>query len=283
MLDSYQHFLWVVETGSFSAAARRAHLSQPALSASIKKLEEHVGARLFERRPRGAVLTAAGRALEPRVVQALSALERGRREVAEVEGLARGEVRIAGGATACTYWLPPVLADFRLAHPFLTVRLREVFTTQVAQAVAEGQVELGIGEPGHDLPHEPLLFDPLVVVASPELAALWPDGLVPDAPVVVFPPGSSLRTLLDRHAPDVDRVMEVRSFGAVKGLVRAGIGLALLSASSVADDLAAGRLVEVPWPAAPRPREVHLVHAGVERLSPAARALREALVEAMRR
>jgi len=280
MLDAYRHFLWVVETGSFSAAARRAHLSQPALSASIKKLESHLGARLFDRRPRGAELTAAGRALQPRVMQALHALARGQREVAEVEGLARGEVRIAGGATACTYWLPPVLASFREAHPFLTVRLQEVFTTHVARAVAEGRVELGIGEPGHDLPSEPLLEDPLVVVAIPELAAQWPDGLVPDAPVVAFPSGSSLRSLLDRHAPEVDIVMEVRSFGAVKGLVRAGIGLALLSASSVANDIAASRLVEVPWPGLPRPRQVHLVHGGVERLSPAAQGLRAALLDA---
>jgi len=280
MLDAYQHYLWVVETGSFSAAARRAHLSQPALSASIKKLEEHVGARLFDRLPRGAALTAAGRALQPRVVQALEALRRGQREVAEVEGLARGEVRVAGGATACTYWLPPVLASFREAHPFLTVRLRETFTTEVARAVAEGRVELGIGQPGHDLPSEPLLEDPLAVVASPELAARWPDGLVPDAPVVAFPPGSSLRSLLDRSAPEVDIVMEVRSFGAVKGLVRAGIGLALLSASSVTADIAHGRLVRVPWDGLPGPRQVHLVHGGVERLSPAARGLREALLQA---
>lgn len=279
MLDAYRHFVWVVELGSFTAAARRAHLSQPALSASIRKLEEHLDAKLLHRLPRGARPTAAGLALLPRVEQALAALERGRQRVAEVEGLARGEVRIGGGATACTYYLPPVLAAFRHTHPGITVRLQEVFTTEVAQQVADGQLDLAIGTAHPDLPSETLLHDPLCVVAHPELAARWPDGLGAGAPVVAFPRGSSLRGLVDEAFPDVDIVMEVRSFGAVKGLARSGVGLALLSTRSVVADLESGRLVRIDEPRLPPPRPLMLVHPGEDQLPPAARALRLALLD----
>ena len=107
-----------------------------------------------------------------------------------------------------------------------------------------------------------------------------PIGHVTNGVHTTFWMGTPMQDLLDRSAPEVDIVMEVRSFGAVKGLVRAGIGLALLSASSVTADIAHGRLVRVPWDGLPAPRQVHLVHGGVERLSPAARGLRQALLQA---
>src|SRR6476646_6828458 len=107
MMDELGHFLLVVELGTWTAASRRAHLSQPALTASIHRLEAAFGARLLHRGPSGAVLTAAGQALLPWARQALASVERGRRAVAEVEGLRAGEVHLAAGSTACAVFLPP--------------------------------------------------------------------------------------------------------------------------------------------------------------------------------
>src|SRR5215212_2052563 len=100
MLESLRHFLLITEHGTFTRAARRAHLSQPALTASIHKLEEELGARLFHRGRTGAALTAAGEALVPRARAALAAVADARRAVAEIEGLRSGEVRLGAGATA---------------------------------------------------------------------------------------------------------------------------------------------------------------------------------------
>lgn len=280
MLEAYQHFVWVVDLGTFTAAAAKAHLSQPALSASIRKLESHVGAQLLHRHARGAVPTAAGEALLPRVRAALAALDEGQRAVAEVEGLAAGEVRLGGGATACTFWLPPLLARFRKAHPGVTVRLREVFSSRVAEEVAAGRLDLGVGSPASQVESEPFRDDGLVLVATAEVVQglRRVDGrLAPGTPVVGFPPGSSLRAWQDAALPDAEVVMEVRSFAAVKGLVRAGIGVAVLSRSSVVDDVAEGRLVEVTDPRLAASRPVALLHNGVHRLSPAARAMRDLL------
>src|SRR5262245_36137821 len=117
MLDELRHFLEIARQGTFTAAARQVHLSQPALTASIHRLESELGANLLDRGPGGAVLTAAGRALVPWAESALSSVARGRRAVREIESLESGEVRIGAGSTACLILLPPLLAEFHDAHP----------------------------------------------------------------------------------------------------------------------------------------------------------------------
>lgn len=276
MLDALHHFLLIARHGTFRAAARHAHLSQPALSASIQRLEETLHARLLHRDPTGARPTAAGEALLPHARAALAAVEAGRRAVAEVEGLTRGRVRLGGGSIACTWLLPPLLARFRALHPAVELRLRELFTPQVQAAVLDGELDLGVAA---DLPAgpgvDPWRLDPLVLVASPDYAARLPPGPLPaGTPALSFQPGASLREALDQHLPELEVAIELGSLAALKGMLRAGMGVGLLSRSAVATDLQLGRLVELPDPRTPPPRCLQLVHPGLDRLSPAARALR---------
>ena len=149
MFDELRHFLLIVEHGTFTAAARRAHLSQPALTASIRRLEDRFGAKLLHRGAGGAELTAAGRALVPRAHAALAAVAEAQRAVQEIEGLEAGMVSIGAGATACTYILPPLLARYRKLHPGVRFRLREAFTDQISLALEQGDIDLGvISDPG---------------------------------------------------------------------------------------------------------------------------------------
>jgi molybdate transport repressor ModE-like protein len=270
MLDALHLFLRIAEEGTFTAAARRAHLSQPALTAAIHRLEDAFGARLFDRGPGGARLTAAGRALVPWAEAALAAVDRGRRAVAEVEGLAAGEVRLGAGATACSVLLPPVLTAFRTAHPAIRLYLRESLADPARQRVEAGELDLAV-VPGEGT--EPWLEDELVLVCG---AGVAPERL----PFLTLPPGANHRALLDRNFPGVEVAMELSSLQAVKAHVEAGMGQALLSRASVARDLAEGRLVEVADRRTPISRTLSLLHLGVARLSPAARALRDAMLRA---
>ena len=262
MTDALHHFLLVVEAGSFTTAARRAHLTQPALSASIQRLEEQLDARLLDRLPRGARPTAAGEALLPHARAALASVEAGRRAVAEVMGLRAGQVTVGGGATACTTLLPPLLTAFHARYPGVRLRVRELLTPDVPRAVAEGELDLGVAEGLGD----PFVHDEIILVGAP--------GLRQPAPFVSFVAGSSLRRLLAQHFPEAEIAMELASIASVKGLVRAGMGQALLSRAACRDDLALGTLVELPDKRTPIPRDLGLVCAGVERLSPAAAELR---------
>lgn len=269
MIEELQHFLRIVELGTFTGAARRAHLSQPALTASIQRLEQAFGARLLIRGPGGATPTAAGAALVPHARAVLAGIEDARRAVAEIEGLHAGEVRVGASATACTYLLPPTLAAFRAEHPKIRFLLREATPDEVLEALDRGALDLGVISTDRG---EPWFVDQLILIASPELRAPT------QAPFVTFGRGSTSRALLERHFPEAEIVMELGSIAAVKGNVRAGIGIALVGRSAVEHDLAAGRLVEVADPRTPIPRPFHLVHRGVERLAPAAARLRERLL-----
>lgn len=278
MMDALHHFALIAEHGTFTRAARHAHLSQPALTASIRKLEDDMGARLLHRDRTGTSLTAAGKALLPRAQAILAAITDARRAVAEVEGLHAGEVRLGAGATACTYLLPPVLAKFRERYPGVRFLLREATTTDVLDALARGELDLGV------VTHpagEPWRKDELILVAAPTLD-LHHDPATPTAgpaPFVTLLRGTTTRELLDRHFPGARVVMELGSIAAVKGNVRAGIGVALVSRSAVEVDLSLGRLVEVRHPETPIPRPLHIVHPGRDRLPPAAAALRRLLLE----
>ena len=286
MLDSLQHLLLIVEHGTFTEAARRAHLSQPALTASIRRLEEAFGASLLHRGRKGASLTAAGEALLPRARAALAAVDEGRRAVEEVLELRSGEVRMGAGATACTYMLPKEIARFQRTYPGVTYRLRETTTEEAKQAVLEGDLDLAVtssvtGAP-HDDPAWAMLddelwrVDELILVAAPDLP---PEG----ASYLTFRPGSTPRELFQATFPEADVVMELGSIAAVKGHVRAGVGIALVSLDAVRDDLRRRKMVRVPDPRTPVERELRLVHRGRERLAPAVAALREQLLEPKRK
>jgi DNA-binding transcriptional LysR family regulator len=275
MLDPLRLFVLACETGSVTAASRAAHRTQPAVSAALRRLEEDLGARLLDRLPRGVRPTAAGHALLPHARATLASAQACRRAVAEVSGLEAGEVRIGGGAVAVEHLLPPVLARFHARWPRVRLRVKGVFTPRVPHEVRTGALDLGIAEettPG--LVGEPWRHDPLVLVAAPSLPL--PAGLR-GAPVVTFPRAASLRAAVDRLLPEAEIAVELGSVAAVLGHVRAGLGLALLSRSTAADDLKVGRLIEVPGPRPPE-RSLLLVHRGVDTLPPAAAALRALLL-----
>jgi len=259
----------IAERGTFTAAARAAHLTQPALSVSVRRLEQAFGARLLDRGRHGAEPTAAGRELLTRARVALSAIEDARRAVAELEGLERGVVRLGAGATTATYLLPPILARYRKRHPGVRIVLRELLRDEALDQIERGELDIAVltgpeGEHWRD--------DAFVLVAAPGVR-------LRGSPFLTFPKGTVTRAMLDQHFPDADIVMELGSIAAIKGHVAEGIGVALISRAAITRDLTLGRLVELRHPETPIPRELVLAHRGAERLTPAALALRELMLE----
>jgi len=283
VIDLFRHFLLVIEHGTFTAAARHARVTQPALTASIQRLETALGGRLFVRGPGGASLTEPGRALVPHARAAVAAVEDGRRAVAEILGLALGAVRLGAGATVCTYYLPAILARFREAHPGVQLLLREGPTDGLLDALEAGDLDLAIlarvpGAGGADflratrsgLVRERWLEDELVLVGAP--------GVDPrSAPFVTFGRGMTTRALLDARFPGVPIAMELGSIAAVKANTRSGVGVALVSRVSIQREVAAGQLVVLPSERTPILRPLYLVHRGKDRLAPAAAALAKML------
>lgn len=279
MLEPLRHFALVAQYGTFTTAARHAHVTQPALTASIQRLEGQLGAKLLDRGRGGASLTAAGEALLPRARAALAAVEEGKRAVAEVMGLTAGIVRLGAGATVCTYYLPRILARFRAKHSGVRIHLREANQDDLVDAVEAGDLDLTIlarvaGELPRGLAREKWVADELVLVAAPGLAE--PEA----APIVTLARGTTTRMLTDRYFPERAIAMELGSIAAVKANTRAGVGVALLSRHAVERDIATNHLEIVPSPRTPVARPFYLVHRGRARLPPAASELHRMLRKA---
>jgi DNA-binding transcriptional LysR family regulator len=268
MIDLFRYFLLACEERSITKAARRAHVTQPAMSSAMARLEEEMGVSLLHRDRGGVAPTTAGEALIPRAKAALAAVEDARRAVEEVRDLRTGRVRVGGGATVCAYYLPPVLAAYRAQHSSVKLLVREGTSEGTREAILAGELDLGIitvegGEFWRD--------DEMILVAAP-------DTDVKRAPMVTFPKGATIRDAVDRHFPGSEIVMELSGIASVIEHAAQGLGVALVSRVSVEDALSDGTLVEVKDPRTPIVRPLKIMHRGVERLSPAAAALRKLLL-----
>jgi len=263
-------FLAVVDTGSFTAAARRVHRTQPAVSAAIARVEAWAGATLLIRGPKGSAVTAAGAALVPHAQAVGAALADGLRAVAEVTDLVRGSVAVGAGAMACATLLPPVLGAFSRAHPGVLVRLVEGNNAALRERLRVGEVDLVVvTADGEEAAGELLAEDRLILVAAPGAER---------GPVVSFSPGSAVRAILERQWPGVPVAMELGSVSAVRAHVLAGAGPALISERLVQQDVASGRVVVVARAGFPVARHLTIEHRGEARLAPAAAALRRTLL-----
>jgi DNA-binding transcriptional LysR family regulator len=139
--------LAVVDHGSFTAAADELHVSQPALSQTVRALETELGTQLFHRIGRRVALTAAGEALVPAARQVVRGIETARARVADVVGLAHGYLDIVALPTLAVEPTARLVGAFREAHPGVTVRLAgPEDTREVMAMLADGRAELGIAD-----------------------------------------------------------------------------------------------------------------------------------------
>src|SRR5437016_1140663 len=137
-------FSEVVRQASFSRAAERLHLSQPAVSHHIRHLELALGARLLERAGRRAFPTHAGELLLEHAGRALAELEAARQAIQRLRGLVAGRVRLGTGATASTYLLPDALRRLRAQHPELELVIVTGNSADLAAAVAASQLDVAV-------------------------------------------------------------------------------------------------------------------------------------------
>jgi DNA-binding transcriptional LysR family regulator len=172
--ESLAAFLEIADSGSFSAAAGRLHLSQPAISKRIATLEHRLDSRLFDRIGRRVLLTEAGRTLLPYARRVREDLEDGRRALSHLSRAVQGRLMIGTSHHIGLHRLPPRLKAFAHAHPDVDLDIQFMDSEVACQAVLAGKLELGIvtlpTEPLEGLESLEIWPDPLAVVVSPEHA-----------------------------------------------------------------------------------------------------------------
>ncbi len=208
-LTPLRYFRAIAATGHLTRAAQTLGVTQPALSAMMKKLEAEVGAPLLHRTGRGVELTEAGRVFLTHCDEAVRSADSATRAVRELLGLERGTIRIGGGATAITYLLPPVVGAVRRAHPGLKFYVREAGSTAVGEAVLSGALDLGI------------VTLPIVLPGADDLLRI---PLVEDEMRLIVPPGHRLAS--SRSAsPERKRVGSSQTPGEPEDTSRSRSGL----------------------------------------------------------
>jgi DNA-binding transcriptional LysR family regulator len=277
-------FLAVGTFGGFRRAADALRVSQPAISARIKALEDSLGVTLFERGRTGLALSPAGRALRPHAEQLLHALALARQAVHDLRPASGGAVTIAAALSICTYLLPDVLKRFQAAHPKTLITVRSGHSKEVLEMVLAGEAELGLARSLHhpEVETVSLRDDPLVLVSAPG-GAMARTGRarleeVAAQPLILFDRGSSDWTLshgLFRRAGLVPNVvLEVESIEAAKRMVERGIGVAFLPQLAVVHEIRRRRLLAIEVrDAEPLSRSLDAIHPRQRPLGPEAQAL----------
>ncbi|MCU0758285.1 MAG: LysR family transcriptional regulator [Steroidobacteraceae bacterium] len=170
-LRQLRHFVAVVDTGNLSRAAERVAISQPALTRSIKNLEELLGVELLERKPRGVTPTEAGVSLYHHATIVLNACQRLAREVREIERGVTGTVRVGIASMFATHVMDRVAAQLAADHPRLALVVTEGFFEDLLRGLVDGRYDVVFSNfpqvpVSADLHLEPLLDVVSSVVAS---------------------------------------------------------------------------------------------------------------------
>ena len=290
---SLKSFAVLARTGSFTRAAARLHMSQPALTVQIHGLEAALGARLFDRNTREVRLTGIGAAILPAVDRLLRDMNLISSHTRELAAGSIGVVHVAALPSVSSTLLPRTMARLRKTHPGIVVSLVDTVAQKVFAAVRAETADMGIGvftSIDRDMAFEPLLVDELEAVMAPghPLAArkrLRLERLAGE-PLIMMDSQSSVRAMVENVMERMKRVTapayEVTYMSTAVGLARAGLGVTLVPSSALELEMVAGlvrRSVVTPG----LRRSVGVLRIAKRTLSPAAgiflAALRETAVE----
>ncbi len=265
-----RYFLAVVDEGSVTGAAGRLRVAQPSLSQALRAFEAELGTRLFHRVGRGLQLSSAGQALIGPARQVLRAMEEARLAVTDVMELASGTLDIAALATLAVDPMAPLIGRFRERHPGVQIRVLEPESADGVRAlVGDGTCELGAAHlplSGDQLTAHPLGEQELLLVLPPDAARATTGPIaareLARTPLVVSPPGTSTRILLEQafDAVGVTPQIAVQTAAreAIVPLVLAGAGAALLPAPLAHEAQRRGAIVRAARPKITR--TVGLIH-----------------------
>jgi DNA-binding transcriptional LysR family regulator len=234
LLTEFRTFVAVARDGTFTGAGQRLGLTQSAVSAQIRRLEEFLGVTLFDRTARSAALNATGREILAQTQEVLGLVDR---MVTHAGGHITGSLRVAAIASVQQDLLVKALHAFRADFPDVSVRIVPGVSLALLGQVDAAEVDLAVLiRPPFNLPPEltwqPLLAEPMVLAVPASLPALsWRDALA-SQPFIRYERASFGGRLVDaflrRHRIAVHEAVELDEIDAIANLVRAQLGVALM-------------------------------------------------------
>lgn len=267
--DQYRVFRSVAAAGSISRAAAELYISQPAVSQTLRQLEDRLGAELFVRTPRGIRLTSEGEALYSYVEQACSLVEAGEKRIEELKNLEAGEVRIGASDTLCKYFLARELGRFHDRYPDISVRVTNGTSYESLAMLRAGQVDIAfLNQP---ISAEGVVVRPYLEVndiflcgggytSLADRALTWEE--LASLPLIMLDPTSNSRRYVDAFARkmgvELRPSMELGSIDVMVDFVRRGFGVGAVIKQFVGSAPAEGALVQLRVEPEPPPRHIGL-------------------------
>ncbi|KFN09714.1 selenium metabolism-associated LysR family transcriptional regulator [Paenibacillus macerans] len=267
-------FYTVAERGSFSAAAQALHMTQPAVTMQIQALEDYFGCKLLVRSTKKIELTEAGQTLLPFARKSVEMIRETEQAMSRYTSMLEGRLQLGASLTIGEYVLPRLLGPFGQRYPHISIVMKVMNTTQIIEEIVGHQLNFGLVEAPvqhPDMVSEPVMEDELklIVPAGHPLSGKKTATLeeVVSYPFVLREKGSGTRQVMEaefkRRGVEMSRVqtvMELGSTGAVKSAVEAGIGITIISPSSVKHEQALGLMEALDIDGVSFKREFYSIH-----------------------
>lgn len=240
-LRQMKAFLAVADLGSFTRAAKRLHVAQPALSQNVRELEAELGIRLFHRTTRQVELTEGGREFQRAATKILEDVDLAIHHARDLGESRRGRITVAAPPFLAAVILPQAIADFRKRHPGVQIVLRDLRTDEIVEQVRSGEADCGIGTfpPGEDDITRTVLTRDSFMLFCGEASEFggrdelgWAD--LKGQPLITLTRESGIRLLVELGFEAAELplkpVFEVTQIMTALALVEADLGLAVLPA-----------------------------------------------------
>jgi DNA-binding transcriptional LysR family regulator len=278
-----EFFVTVVEEGSFSKAALRVYRTQPAVSIAIRRLEEEIGAPLFERSQKTPMLTEVGELVYDYAKRILWLRDQTFNSVSELKTLQRGRVRIGANESTSLYLLPHLILDYRALYPNVMVEIFRHASERLPREVLDHNVDFALlaFEPGDgELESFQVLRDELVLIMHPEHALAKRTSVKVEElgkepflahNVKTGSRAKVMETFAQHHTP-LNITLELATIETIKRFVQQKIGLAFVPRMCVDEELERGSLVSVPVEDLTYVRTLWVTHRRGMTFSPAAAA-----------
>jgi DNA-binding transcriptional LysR family regulator len=243
----------IADSGSFTAAGEKLHVSQSAISRQILLLEEELGEPVFHRIGRRIRITPAGESLLQLSHRVFQDLQETVSTISEKRDSLSGTIRLVGGMTVCLYVFPTLLAEVRRVHPHLDLKVTVGSAERSIAMLRSGAGDLGmitLPVEATDLVTVPVLEEELLLITYPAHPLARKKAIAPadldGQDFVLFETGSITRRLVEqffaREGVHAEVIMETENVEIIKAMVRNGLGISIIPSQAAASDVKAGQL-----------------------------------------
>lgn len=282
-------FFFAAKYQSFTIAAQKLFITQPAVTAQIKLFEEYSGLKLFKKRGRKIYLTDQGQTLYNYTCKVFEYEEEIEKVIYEMKELKRGLLRLGTTKTYARYFMPFLMTSFHEAYPDIKIRLDEGSSRDMIHSLLDLKNEVAIiakAEDNTGVCFIPFSHEELVLILAPEHRLAKKKVVsfkdLADEPIIMKETGSGTRKIVseffEKHHCVPDVLMETSNTEFIKQLVQRGDGVAFVAREAVAVELKEKKLITIPIKGHPIFLDVNIAYLKNQHLSPPGQAFLDMLL-----